>query len=125
MRLSLKGTQLSITPAIREYLEKRLAALARHINLEDSAVLLQVELGRTTRHHHTGDVFRAEINLYRGKESFRAEAEAQDLYAAIDEVRDEIIREVTGSKEKRLSLLRRGGQKVKDILRGLYRLGRK
>ncbi len=47
-----------------------------------------------------------------------ASAEETDLYKAIDMVRDEILREVRADKSKKISLVRRGGAKIKDMLRG-------
>jgi ribosome-associated translation inhibitor RaiA len=45
--------------------------------------------------------------------------EKEDLYAAIDEVKDEIVREVTGGKKKRETLIRKGGAKIKSIIKKL------
>lgn len=50
---------------------------------------------------------------------FHAESEHADLHGAIDCLKDEITRELGSYKEKRLSLLKRGGQKIKKIIRGL------
>src|SRR3989338_9342244 len=80
--------------------------------------MVDVELGRTTRHHEKGDVFFAEINIHRGKESFRAVADRTDIMSAIDGMRDAIVGELVSDKEKRQSLLRRGGQVAKAALRG-------
>ena len=129
MRLNIKATDITLSDDIRDYLDKRLQSLGKIIDLEDEAVLVAVELGRTTRHHHTGPIFRAEINIYRGKESFRASAEQEDLNTAIDVMRDEIARELTSSKGRHTSLIRRGGLFAKNLMRGgvegLQGLGRR
>lgn len=120
MRLTIKATNITLTPDIREYLDKRLGTLSKIIDLDDPAVMVTVELGRTTRHHQTGAVFRAELNLYRGRESFRATAEEESIMAAIDEMRDEIAHELSARKGKRLSFIRRGGLLTKTLLKGGY-----
>lgn len=120
MKINIKGTNLSITPEISEYLNKRLQAVEKFLPKDGGAFIADAELGRTTQHHQTGDIFRAEINMHIGGKSFRAVSEGQDLFFAIDNVKDEITRILGADKEKRISLIRRGGQKVKAIIRGLY-----
>ena len=120
MHLNLKATNITIAPQIHSYLDKKLQSLGKLINLADAAVMMDVELGRSTRHHQTGDVFFAEITINRGKENFRAVAERPDLMSAIDAVRDAIARELSSRKDKQVSLIRRSGLLAKAILRGSY-----
>ena len=120
MHLNLKATDITIAPQIREYLDKKLQSMGKLIELDDAAVILDVELGRTTRHHQTGDIFFAEINIFRGKEVFRAVADRPDIMSAIDAMRDAIARELSSSKDKQVSLIRRSGLLAKTILRGSY-----
>lgn len=119
MVLHLKGTGITITPEISDYLNRRLEGIQKFLPKGENTITADVELGRTTRHHQNGDIFFAEITLRLGGKSFRAVSDRHDLYSAIDGMKDEITRELGSYKEKRLSLLRRGGQKVKNLLRGL------
>lgn len=120
MRLNLKATNVVLTDAVRAYLEKRLQSLDKLIPLEDPAVMIDVELGRSTNRHQNGDIFFAEINIHRGKETFRSVSNRPDLQSAIDDMRDEIAGELSSRKGKLLSLSRRGGQLAKTLLRGGY-----
>lgn len=120
MKFNLKATNVTLNDDIRSYLEKRLQSLAKLINIEDPAVIVDVELGRTTKHHQSGDIFFAEINIHHGKEAFRAVSNRPDLNSAIDDMHDEIARELASRKGKKLSLARRSGQVAKAILKGSY-----
>lgn len=117
MNITTKATNLVLTPAIEEYTAKKFGVLTKYIGSEDSSAGGQVEVGKTTRHHQNGDVFRAEINLHIKGKDFWTEATAGDLYAAIDQARDEIVRMVRAHKEKNKSLKRAGGRAVKKIIR--------
>lgn len=119
MAINLKGTNIKITPEISGYLDKRLEGVRKFLPKEGDSFLADVELGKTTNHHQTGNIFRAEITVHIGGRSFRAVSEQSDLYRAIDNMKDEVTRELSSYKEKRISLIRRGGQKIKNILRGL------
>lgn len=125
MRYNLKLTNLSITPITREYLEKRLESLGKLLPLDDQTVFLYVELAKTTQHHQSGNIFKAEVNLDVPGKRFRAVAERTDLHTAIDEVRGELWTELEREKEKEQSLLKRTGRLVKRWLRGFYRRQRK
>jgi len=120
MKINLKGTGVEVTPEITAYLYKRLEGIEKFLPDEGRALIADVELARTTRHHQTGDIFRAEINLLMGSRSFRAVAEEMDLHSAIDRMKDEITRELSSYKEKKISYLRRGGQKLKQLIRRFY-----
>jgi ribosomal subunit interface protein len=116
----IKHTNMELTPAISDYLAKKLGALEKFVD-DGVDAIARIEVGRTTNHHHKGDVFRAEINLEFGKNKFRAEVEGSDLYRAIDEMKDEIVSEVIRASKKKRHLLRRGRQKIKDIMRNFRR----
>lgn len=120
MKINLKGTGIEITTEISDYLNKRLMSIEKFVPKEGGAFIADVELGKTSNHHHAGDIFRAEVNLFFGGKTFRAVSEQSDIHSAIDDVKDEITRELGSYKEKRISLLRRGGQKLKGMIRKFY-----
>lgn len=118
MLISIKATNLELTPAISRYVSKKLNALGRLVSARDESAHAEVELGKTTKHHRSGDIFRAEINVHIIGKRLRAEAVAADLYAAIDTMKDEMERALESHKDKRLTLRKKGGQKVKSMLHG-------
>lgn len=120
MRINEKATNMVITPEIKDYLYKKLAHLEKFLNPEDESVLCEVELGKTTRHHKSGEVFKTEINLHIAGKNLRAVAEEEDILASIDIVKDEMVRELLSNKDKKLSLLKRGGARVKNIIKGIF-----
>lgn len=124
MNITTKATNIEITPAIADYIEKKFSAFDKFVQSDMASSRCDVEVGKTTRHHRSGDVFRAEVNLHIDGKSFYAVSELDDLYAAIDVVKDEIIRQVTSQKEKTNTLYRRGALHVKNILKGIDIRGR-
>lgn len=116
MKTNIKATGMELTPAILDYAEKKFAKIGQFIEGDNHVVA--VELGRSTNHHKQGDIFRAEVRISGGGADFYAARESDDLYRSIDEVRDEIIAEITKVKGKRENLMRRGGRQFKDMMRG-------
>lgn len=121
MNIKIKNTNIESNSIIEEYLYKRLDGLKKLINPHDESANVYVELAKTTQHHKAGVIFKAEINLHIAGKNFNAVAEKEDLYVAIDEMRDEIMRDLRSWKGKQHSLLKRGGIKIKNIIKGLYK----
>ena len=117
MKINITATSMELTPAIKEYVEKKVKRLTKFLDGSASTAQASVEIGKTSQHHHTGNVFRAELQVqfHKYDKHIRAVAEESDLYAAIDKAHDEIKTELTKIKEKKISLLRRGARKVKRL----------
>ncbi len=122
MIINIKATNIELTPAISTYVEEKVSGLNKFIVAEDpESVLANVEIGISTKHHQSGKVFRAEINLHIAGKYLRAVSEQEDLYAAIDDMRDQIAREITSFKNKKRDLFRKGGAAIKDFIKGIKR----
>src|SRR3989344_6329420 len=124
MKVNIKATSVQNSPAITEYINKRLIKVAKLLG-NDPTIQCDVELAKTTGHHNKGDIFRAEIHIVGAGRNLYASSEKSDLYTAIDDVRDEIRSELKAKKDKDVSLVRRGGAQVKAMLKGLWPWGKK
>lgn len=119
MNIKIRSANFDLTPAIEEYINKKISSLEKFFGGHDS-ILCEVEVGRTTDHHKSGDIFKAEVNLTGGNISqIYAVAQEVDLYTAVDVVRDEAEREIVSKKNKKDTLFRRGAQKIKNILKNI------
>ena len=118
MKHNIKTIEISLTPAISDYLEKKIAHLDKFLNPKISEIAMcYVEVGKSTKHHKKGDFFITEINLHLGGKSFQAKVEKDDLYASIDMAIDEMVEEVKSFKDKKHSLIKRGGAKIKALIK--------
>ena len=117
MNIKLRSKNLEITPAINDYVFKKISTLEKFLNARKE-ILCEVEIGKTTSHHKSGDIFRAEVNINEpGSKQVYAVAEEADLYAAIDIVRDEAEREIVSQKSRYKTLLRKGATQIKNLLK--------
>ncbi|MFA6340806.1 MAG: ribosome-associated translation inhibitor RaiA [Candidatus Paceibacterota bacterium] len=126
MKHNVKVTDFSLTPAISDYLESRVNHLDKFISPENKdATMCYVEIGKTTNHHKKGDLFEAEFTVHIGGKSFRAIAKEEDLYTALDIVTEEMTEELRSFKDKNVSAVKRGGAKLKSLIKSFYdRTGR-
>lgn len=118
MKIKITTTNIELTSAIESYVEEKMRSVEKFAMPHQSEdPIMEIEIGKTTNHHQSGDVFRAETNVrVRGKH-FRATSEKNDLYAAIDDVRNELVRELSSHKEKTRTLVRKGAGMIKNMLR--------
>ena len=100
MNLTITGHHLDVTPAIRGYVEDKMARITRHFDqVIDVSVILAVE---KLKH-------KAEVNLHvRGKDIY-VESIDEDMYAAIDSLADKLDRQVLKHKEKSGDVHRESG----------------
>lgn len=116
MNINIKATGIELTPAISDYVHKKVSSLEKYISNSD--VVAQVEVGKSTNHHKAGDIYRAEIHLIGGGIDHYAVEETHDLYAAIDKVKDEVAHELTHTKGKKFAMVRRGQRMMKNAMKG-------
>ena len=118
MNTNIKATNMELTSAISDYVNKRLSGIEKFIKNEDN-VIAYIEVGKTTNHHKQGDVFRAEFNIEMRGIKFYTFSEKEDLYEAIDDAKGEIVRQITSNKDRRQTLFKRGAISVKKMLKGI------
>ncbi len=117
MNIKIRSKNFDITPAINDYVSKKISTLEKFMTQHEN-VLCEVEIGRTTTHHKSGDIFRAEVNISQpGKKQIYAVAQEVDLYTAIDIVRDESERLIVSQKNKYQAIFRRGATQIKNLIK--------
>jgi putative sigma-54 modulation protein len=117
MHKIITGIHVEVTQAIRNYTMEKLEAIEKYIPEGDTSAKISVDLSRTTAHHSHGDVFQAEALLHvRGKD-ITLRAVEDDMYKAIDVLKDMLTRELASYKDKERSIFRRSAHKVKNLLK--------
>ncbi len=120
MKINIRSKNLEITPAINDYVLRRIESVEKFLGHNKDVVdasVFNIEIEKTTHHHKEGEYFQAEVVAHVNGQNFNVKSIKEDLYQAIDDVKDELTRVLESRKEKRIGLLRRGGAKIKNILR--------
>ncbi len=120
MNINIKATNIELTGAIRDYIQKKLEGIEKIVGDKNDSLLIQVDVAKTTNHHRSGDIFRAEANITFDGNQFFVASDQEDLYASIDTIKDETIREIKKIKDRKRSLVKRGDQTIKSILKGTF-----
>ncbi len=124
MKINLQAKNMELTEAIRDYVvekETNLGRLLSKIETGDREAFVNFEVSRTTNHHKAGVVFHADCLINLSGKEFYSSADKEDLYAAVDEVKEKLFHEIEKNKDKRQTLFKRGAASVKKMLKGLSR----
>ncbi len=115
MKIDIKTTNVQLNEALQKYIEEKIGPLDKFV--EGGRVW--VEIGKPSRHHRKGpETFYAEANIqlpFKGR-VIRSESSKEDLRLAIDEVKDELQRELKKYKGVREAKQRRGARMFKKML---------
>lgn len=120
MNLHIKATNLELVARLDEYIRKRAQSLEKLIPREDTSADLYVEVAKTTEHHKSGDVFRAEFSLHIAGKNIYAASEGGDIYTAIDAAKDQALYALRSHRGKQESRFRRAGRRLKDFMRNPF-----
>ncbi len=91
MHINLTGNHLEVTPALREYVRDKFTRVERHF---DHVTAIHIVLAVEKQRH------KAEAELHVSGANLHADAEHDDMYAAIDLMMDKLDRQVKKHKEK-------------------------
>ena len=122
MQINLTSKNIELTDAIRDYVEKRVTNLEKllsGIEEKNGKVMVNFEVSRSTNHHKRGEIYHADCRINIDGEGFYASADREDLYQAIDEIKDTLHNEINKNKDRRQTLFKRGATSVKKMLKGL------
>lgn len=103
MNFNIRGENIEVTPAIREYVEKKIGKLERYFNNTPDA---HVSVNLKVRSNNTSKV---EVTIPMSNLVLRAEEENADMYAAIDLINDKLERQIRKHKTKVNRKLRSNG----------------
>lgn len=122
MKINLQGKNIELTEAIKGYVlekETNLGRLLSNVIDSEGGVHINFEVSKNTNHHKAGDVFHADCSINMNGDKFHASVDEEDLYQAIDAVKEILFREISKNKDRKQTLFKRGATSVKKMLKGL------
>ncbi|HAZ28472.1 MAG TPA: ribosome-associated translation inhibitor RaiA [Candidatus Magasanikbacteria bacterium] len=97
MVITIHGTGIDMTDPIKAYATEKCESLIKYF---DNIQKAQIDVGTRGNHHQKGKVYYAEVNLHVPGKVLRVVKDAEDLYKAIDKVKDHLKVELERMKGK-------------------------
>jgi putative sigma-54 modulation protein len=99
MQIRIKATNLELTDAIHNYFQTKMDMVEKYLG-DLQVINCDVEIEKAIGGQNKGEIFRAEVNLQVPRELLRVEKTEEDLYKAIDKVKDHLELVIKKYKEK-------------------------
>ena len=99
MNIRIKATKLELTDAIRDYFQTKMDMVEKYLG-DIQVINCDVEIEKAVGGQHKGEIFRAEVNLEVPHKLLRVEKTEDDLYKAIDKVKDHLVEVIKEHKER-------------------------
>jgi len=100
MEIIIKSKDITLTEPLKVFIEQKIGSLERLLKNIKPPILIEVEVGRETKHHRKGDVYYAEGQISLPGTILRSSAKKDDLRLAIVEVKDDLQRQIKKYKNK-------------------------
>lgn len=119
MEVRTKTSDYQMTPEVSDYLDQRISHIEKFVGDSPVETRIEVELGRATGHHkHSEYSYFAELQLMRpGMPRLVARNHEPTVNAAIDNAKDELLRQLRQDKRLHSRLWRKSGALAKRLLR--------
>lgn len=90
MMVAVRGKNIELTNALKEYVERKLNKLEKYLELQDAQVTLKVEKG----------THKVEVTIPINGMILRGEEQTEDMYASIDLVVDKLEKQINKYKTR-------------------------
>ena len=100
MKVTIKATNLNLTPEIEKAIEEKIGTLDKFVSHIGIPIEAFVEVAVETSHHKQGKIYYAEANIKVPGEIIRSEAREENIYKAINTVKDELQALLKKHKER-------------------------
>jgi putative sigma-54 modulation protein len=96
MQLIIKGKNMEVSEALKNYVEKKIGKLSRYLpTIEEARVELSVQKAKSSQDRQV-----VQVTMRSNGTILRAEERDADMLAAIDAVKDKLQRQITRFKER-------------------------
>jgi len=101
MKINILTKNIKLTPALKDFVEEKINPLEKFASFFGKPrIEAWVEISKESRHHKKGSLFLAKCQMRFPKKSIRSTTKSENLKLAINEVKDELQRELKEYKEK-------------------------
>ncbi len=114
--LSILCKDFDLSDAIKLYATEKMSSLNKYFPHNGSEAVFNLRLGKVTNSQHTGKIFYAEVTIKTPEKNFGALVEADEVYAALDFLKDDLAHNIAHYKDKAHSKNIRSARKFKEEL---------
>ncbi len=144
MKIIIKTSKIKLSPSIQQYIFEKIGGLEKFISplsvlktkrmkkfieskknefvqkIETDRIEALVRIEKTSAHHRKGDVFKVKTNFQFSGKNIIAESVKDNLFPAIDEVKQELQKEIKHYHKRQISRYKRRARALKKVFHLSY-----
>ena len=114
--LTILCKDFDLTKALKNHAQDKLASLYKFLNKAENDVTFNLRLGKTTNHHNSGKIYYVDLSIHTAEKNFGGKVESDDIYAAIDILKDDMAEKISEYKAKSHAREIKDARKFKEAL---------
>ena len=114
LKIDIRTEEMELTDAIAATIDEKLGSLGKYLENVGTPKELRVTVGKVSNHHNKGEIFKAEADLVIPDHKIHAEVMNEDLYAAIDILKDDLKHRLIKVVQTTVDLHRAGAREAKE-----------
>lgn len=113
--INFKVTNADVDETLKSLAQQKLSSLDKFV--KEASVICDAEFEKVAPQQN-GNINRFEVNLTVDGQLHRAEATMDSFEKAVDKVRDELDKKLRRTADRKESLFKKGGRKIKEMIQG-------
>ena len=106
MKIIISAKNISLDDTLESFVQDKIGGLEKFLKDTNNLIEARVEIGLPSKHHRSGRIYYAEVNMKIGGKLLRATCQHEDLRNAIVDVKNEMQVQIKKFKEKGTDLSR-------------------
>ncbi|GMX58559.1 MAG: hypothetical protein MCSN_2130 [Candidatus Microsyncoccus archaeolyticus] len=99
MQIRIKETNLKLNTGLHSFLEKKVSSSLGKLLPDIPDLIIEIDVGLTTKHHQKGDIYKSEIQIQLGGKLFRSVSKKDNIRSAIIESVEDLERQLRKRKD--------------------------
>jgi len=116
MKVEIFAKNIDLDNKLNKYIQKKVDSLDRILGKSKEERICDFRIKKDASAKN-GEIYFAEATIKTPNKNYGAEASGESIFEAIDELKDEVAKKIRRNKDKKESLIKKGGRKIKELLK--------
>ena len=116
MKVEIFAKNIELDNKLKEYIQKKVDSLENILGKSDEERSCDFRIKKDAS-AKKGKIYFAEAKIITPHKKYGADASGESVFEAIDKLKDEIAKKIRRNKDKKESLIKKGGRKIKELLK--------
>ena len=101
MNVIISTKNISLDNALEIFIQEKIGGLEKFLKDPRGLIEARIQIGLSSKHHRSGRIYYAEVNLKVGGKLLRATCQHEDLRNAIVDVKNELQQQIRKFRDKK------------------------